>query len=181
MNHKGATITCLARNDMSFDSSQLLLVDKSDIRFVQKKTELSEKLISPKPIAINTAENEDAIRTDTIVAEESASASFKVIAIGNHRIRMKEFAAADYGLFIWPCSIVLGCYLHQNQRQLCSGLPCKSTGEQTSISRAVISVCGGGGRCPVNITRPNIHRPRHSGARLWHCPRRGSCSEVSGN
>ena len=58
----------------------------------------------------------------------SVSSSLKVIKIGNHVVKIKEYAASDYGLFIWPCSIVLGCYLHQHHQELCASLSCDMIG-----------------------------------------------------
>ena len=81
--------------------------------------EVPQKFICEK--SINIEGNWDSHGSNNPAAETAAS-SFKVFKIGKLAIQMKEYAATDYGLYLWPCSIILGCYLHQNRQELCKGL-----------------------------------------------------------
>ena len=85
----------------------------------------ARKFISSKNIMKANGDTGTAVKMAT---GASVSSSLKVIKIGNHVVKIKEYAASDYGLFIWPCSIVLGCYLHQHHQELCASLFCDMIG-----------------------------------------------------
>lgn len=111
---------------------------------------------------------------------EAASSSSKFLRIGTHAIQMKEFAATDYGLYIWPCSIILGCYLHQHRQELCKGLllyleRLKSFPE-FYCQNSVCCVC-----IDNAYHWPSIYRSSRVGAGLWDCSRWRACSKVYGN
>lgn len=74
-------------------------------------------------------------------AAEAASSSSKFLTIGEHTVQMQEFAATDYGLYIWPCSIILGCYLHQHRQDLCKGRVVLELGCGTALVGVLAAKC----------------------------------------
>ena len=120
--------TCIARNPVKHDLTTATCKETTNRE--RNDTDTDTDTIKDAQVnsvfskSINANGSEDSAISSHRVSNTSASAACKVvnIKIGNHVLKVKEFAASDYGLFIWPCSIVLGCYLHQHRQELCMGL-----------------------------------------------------------